>query len=100
MSQSVAAGLLLMVAFAAANIPFLSERVLVVLAWPRPKSLWLRLLELLVLYFIIGGVGLWLEWQAGQIVRQGWEFYVVTTALFLTFAFPGFVYRYLFRHRS
>ena len=39
------------------------------------------------------------EHQAGQIVAQGWEFYAVTAALFVTLAFPGFVYRYLLKHR-
>jgi NADH:ubiquinone oxidoreductase subunit 2 (subunit N) len=31
---------------------------------------------------------------------QGWEFYATTASLFLTFAFPGFVYRYLARRRG
>jgi hypothetical protein len=31
---------------------------------------------------------------------QGWEFYAVTGALFLTLAFPGFVYRYLVAART
>jgi len=35
-----------------------------------------------------------------QIAPQGWEFYAVTGALFLTFAFPGFVYRYLYKNRN
>ena len=35
--------------------------------------------------------------RAGQIAAQGWEFYAITAALFLTFAFPGFVWRYLLR---
>ena len=48
----------------------------------------------------VGGVGLALEQSAGQIYPQGWEFYAVTAALFLTLAFPGFVYRYLLRHRA
>lgn len=100
MSQSASAGFLLVLAFAAANMPFLSERVLAVFALSGPKSLGWRLLELMVLYFLVGGAGLWLEQRAGQIVRQGWEFYAVTTALFLTFAFPGFVYRYLVRRRG
>jgi hypothetical protein len=40
-----------------------------------------------------------LEERAAQSARQGWEFYAVTGALFLTLAFPGFVWRYLFKHR-
>ena len=38
-----------------------------------------------------------LEGRAGQRSAQGWEFYAITGTLFLTFAFPGFVYQYLVR---
>ena len=69
--------------------------------WPLPNGtgLAVRLNELVVLYFLVGILGLALERQAGQIVAQGWEFYAVTAALFVTLAFPGFVYRYLLKHR-
>lgn len=102
MSQTAAIWLVILVALLAANLPFLSERWL--LAGPRPqhgaKPLWARLGELLLLYFVVGGMALLLERRAGQIYPQGWEFYAVTGALFLTLAFPGFVYRYLGKHRS
>jgi hypothetical protein len=39
-----------------------------------------------------------MEASAGQVHPQGWQFYVITAALFVTLAFPGFVYRYLARH--
>ena len=51
-------------------------------------------------YLLAGGVGLYLEQRAGQIAPQGWEFYAITGALFITFAFPGFTWRYLFKHRT
>ena len=66
----------------------------------RPKTLGIRLIELLVFYLLVGALGLLLENRVGQIAAQGWEFYAVTVTLFLTFAFPGFVYRYLFKHRE
>ena len=66
----------------------------------RPKSLAWRLLELVLLYFVVGGIGLALEKSAGQIAPQGWEFYAVTGAMFLTLAFPGFVFRYLVHRRD
>ncbi|MGL6204319.1 MAG: DUF2818 family protein, partial [Giesbergeria sp.] len=56
-------------------------------------------IELLVFYFAVGGLALVLEGRVGQVAPQGWEFYAVTAALFLTLAFPGFVYRYLLRRR-
>lgn len=51
----------------------------------------------MLLYFIIGFLGRWLEQRIGQNAPQGWEFYAVSGALFLTFAFPGFIYQYLVR---
>ncbi|NNU42375.1 DUF2818 family protein [Ramlibacter sp. B156] len=63
------------------------------------KNLGVRLGELVALYLLVGGIGLLLEKRAGQIAPQGWEFYAVTGALFLTFAFPGFVWRYLYKPR-
>lgn len=99
MTQTTSIWLVLGLAFLAANLPFLNERLLAV--WPRgqDKSLWLRLLELFILYLLVGGIGLALEQHAGQIAPQGWEFYAITAALFITFAFPGFVYRYLAQRR-
>jgi hypothetical protein len=55
---------------------------------------------MVVWYFLAGGLGLYLEQQTGQIAPQGWEFYAITGALFITFAFPGFTWRYLFKHRT
>ena len=85
----------------AANLPFLNHRVLVLgpVLQPR-KALIVRMAEMLVLYFIVGGIGLLLEKRAGQIAPQGWEFYAVTGTLFITLAFPGFIYRYLVRRRD
>ncbi len=99
MSQTLQIGLVLVLALLAANLPFVSQRVL--LLGPRhiAKNLAWRLLELVLLYFVVGGIGLALEQQAGQIAPQRWEFYAVTGAMFLTLAFPGFVYRYLLRQR-
>lgn len=61
------------------------------------KSLWLRLLELIILYFIVGAIAFVLESAAGNRFPQGWEFYAINACLFLVLAFPGFVYRYLKR---
>lgn len=100
MSQTAAVWLVVLFAFGAANFPFASTRVLGFFRPKKPKTLGIRLLELLFLYALVGGVGLLLEKRAGQISPQGWEFYAITATMFLTFAFPGFVYRYLFKHRG
>ena len=100
MSQTVAIWLVLLAAFIAANLPFFTSRLLLVVPVRNPKGLALRLVELVVFYFICGGFGLLLEHRAGRISAQGWEFYAVTGSLFLVFAFPGFVWRYLLKQRN
>ncbi|MBX3586817.1 MAG: DUF2818 family protein [Ramlibacter sp.] len=99
MSQTASVWLVILVALCAANLPFLTQRLLLVVPLAQPKNLAMRLGELVVLYFVVGGLGLLLEKHAGQIAPQGWEFYAVTGALFITLAFPGFVWRYLVKHR-
>ena len=97
MDQSLQITLLLLLALVAANLPFISQR-LALLGPHRPtKTLLWRLLELFVLYLMVGLLGLGLEQHAGQIAPQGWEFYAVTLSMFVTLAFPGFVWRYLMR---
>ena len=103
MSLNLTVWLVILVAFVAANLPFINQRLFAVL--PRRqekgrKGFGLQLLEWLVLYFLAGGFFLLLERNAGQIYPQGWEFYAVTAALFLTLAFPGFVYRYLVHRKG
>lgn len=100
MTQTASIGLLMALALLAANLPFVSNRLFGVLALKNPKNLAVRFAELVVWYFVVGGLGLYLEQRAGQNAPQGWEFYAITATLFLTFAFPGFTYRYLFKHRA
>ena len=99
MGQTIPVWLVVMLALLAANLPFVSHRFMAVYRLRSAKSLPLRLLELVLWYFIAGAVALWLEHRGGQIAPQGWEFYAITGTLFITFAFPGFVFRYLFKHR-
>ncbi|HZW22392.1 DUF2818 family protein [Noviherbaspirillum sp.] len=96
MDVSLASWFVIGLAAIAANLPFFNERAfaLIPLRQP-PKSLWLRLLELIVLYFVVGGMAYVLEARMGNAFPQRWEFYAITACLFLVFAFPGFVYRYL-----
>lgn len=98
MSQTTSIWTLIVLAAIAANLPFINQRLMGVLPLRGGrKSLALRLLELVIWYFVVGGIGLALEKSAGQNYAQGWEFYAVTATLFLTLAFPGFVFRYLAR---
>lgn len=103
MSQTASIWLVILAALVAANLPFFSQRLLLLgprASAQRSKPLGLRLLEMLLLYLLVGGLALVLERRVGQIAPQGWEFYAITAALFLTLAFPGFVYRYLLHRRG
>lgn len=99
MSQTASVWLVVVLALLAANLPFFSNRVLAVYPLREAKPLQMRLAEMVFWYFVIGGLGLSLEQHAGQIAPQGWEFYAITGTMFITFAFPGFVYRYLLKLR-
>lgn len=100
MTQTVSVWLVVLLALLAANLPFISNRLFAVVALKAPKNLAVRLAELVVWYLLVGGLGLFLEQRTGQIAPQGWEFYAITGTLFITLAFPGFIYRYLFKRRS
>lgn len=100
MSHDLSVWLVMLTAVLAANLPFVNQRWLAVIPRQGHKHLWTHVLELVLLYLLVGGLGLALEQSGGQIYPQGWEFYATTAALFLTLAFPGFVYRYLLRRRG
>lgn len=92
----MAVWLLIPVAFVAANLPWLSERLFFAF---RPKEgqkrAWQRWAEWLVLYGMVGGVAVGLEVKlTGERYGQDWEFFAVTLCLFLVFALPGFIYRH------
>lgn len=101
MGQTGAVWLVILLACVAANLPFVNHRLLAVGPRLEPrKSLVVRFVELVVMYLLVGAVALALERRAGQIAPQGWEFYAITGTLFITLAFPGFVYRYLMARRA
>lgn len=100
MSQTAAVWFVVLAAVAGANLPFINQRLLAVVPLKAPKGLPVRLVELVLCYLLVGGMALLLEQRAGQIAPQGWEFYAITATLFLTLAFPGFVYRYLFKRHG
>lgn len=97
MGHTAEVWLVIGVALVAANLPFVNERLFVLGPRRDPKSLGWRVLELLLLAALALGLGLLIEARIGQRHAQGWEFYAAAGCLFLTFAFPGFVWRYLRR---
>ena len=97
MSLSLFVACLIFLVLFAANFPFFTQRFFGFYVLPAGKSLAVRLFELLIFYFLVGALALLMEKTAGQIAPQGWEFYAITATVFLTSAFPGFVYCYLLK---
>ncbi|TDY02496.1 DUF2818 family protein [Thiohalophilus thiocyanatoxydans] len=106
--SAVSIWVLLVSAIIAANLPWASERFFFLFTPPGGglKRAWMRLVEWLVLYGLVGLIAVGLEQKAtGERYPQDWEFYAVTFCMFVVFAIPGFVYRYqlrplLHRHRA
>ena len=89
----------------AANLPFVNERLFATIpvkfgAEPLVKPFWVRLIELFILYLIVGSIAYLLEARIGSVFTQKWEFYAVTGCFFIVLAFPGFVFRYLRKHHG
>ena len=99
MNASAAAWLVIVITAVVANLPFANERLFVVGPKLSDKALGWRAVELIVMCAVALGAGFAFEARIGQIQPQHWEFYAAFGFLFLTFAFPGFVWRYL-RRRS
>ena len=109
--MTAAQTLIVVLALLAANLPFATRRIF--FFGPKPvqasgddsnlgdKSLAWRLLELIVLYLLVGMTALLFESRAyGSAYPQGWQFYAVTACLFIVFAYPGFLMRYLWHQRK
>ena len=90
----------MLAAFIAANLPFVTRGLFVFISLPVQKPLKTRLFEWVLYYLFLGGLARLLESHAGQIAPQAWEFYAITATLFLTFAFPGFVFCFLLKRRT
>ncbi len=96
MDVSLSTWFVILLAVLAANLPFLNERVFSIIPIRSAvKPFWLRLVELIVLYAVVGAIAYLLESRAGNVFTQRWEFYAVTGCLFIVLAYPGFVFRYL-----
>jgi hypothetical protein len=90
----------IVVAFIAANLPWISERLFGLIPVKSDKKpVWMTLLEWFALYLLIGLVALGIEKKfTSDIYSQGWEFYASTLCLFIVFALPGFIYRFDLKH--
>ncbi|ALP62523.1 MULTISPECIES: DUF2818 family protein [Paraburkholderia] len=98
--MSAAGWFIVLLALVGANLPFLNQRLFGVMPLKATKkSAWVRIGELIVLYFIVGALGFMLEARAGNRFEQGWQFYAITFSLFIVLAFPGFTFQYLVKRR-
>ncbi|CAG9174384.1 DUF2818 family protein [Cupriavidus pinatubonensis] len=101
MSSPAGGWFVILLALVCANLPFVNQRLFAVipLRWSR-KPLWLRLLELICWYASAGLAGFAVEASLGNAFPQGWQFYAITACMMLVFAFPGFTWQYLVKHRT
>ena len=98
--MSAAGWFIVLLALVGANLPFANQRLFAAIPLrAAKKSVWIRIAEMIVLYFVVGALGFMLEARAGNRFEQGWQFYAVTFSLFLVLAFPGFAFQYLVKRR-
>ena len=98
--MSAADWFIVLLALVGANVPFFNQRLFALVPiGASKKSAWIRIFEMLVLYFVIGMIGFALEARAGNRFDQGWQFYAITFSMFVVFAFPGFTFQYLVKRR-
>ncbi|WP_035053488.1 DUF2818 family protein [Andreprevotia chitinilytica] len=88
--------LICILAALAANMPFISSRLLFGINLAEKHFGW-RLLEWVVYYLLLGLVARLLEGRISEVHSQHWQFYATTLALFAVMAWPGFVWRYFWR---
>lgn len=104
MSNFNAVFILFILSLVAANLPFITDKVLFVLKTDDSKSFWLRFVEWFLMYIVVMAIAIGLETKLHGMAHarvwefwnfsQHWEFYSITLCLFMVFALPGFIYHY------
>lgn len=96
--------LIVALALIAANLPFATRRIFFLGPFPagKPdKSLTWRVIELVAMFLLVGAIAAIFESRSyGGVYPQDWQFYAINTCLFIVFAYPGFVVRYLWHRRK
>ncbi len=87
---------LILLFFVIANLPWFTERLFLAIPLAQNKSVFLRLIELILFYFLSLVIATVFEsrFSGGEVHPQTWEFFVTTFCLFLVLSVPGVVYRY------
>lgn len=91
--------ILLLLALIFANAPFATQKLLGIKTLPS-KHFGHHLIELMIGFALTAILAYLLESRAGAVHSQGWEFYAIAVCLYLTFAFPCFVWRYFWHARN
>jgi len=91
---------LVIVTALAANMPFMNQRICLLGPQRVPKTVTWHLLELCLNAALVFALGRWLESHVSQVAELRWEFFAIWICVFLTFAFPGFTWRYLRKSTS
>jgi hypothetical protein len=90
----------LLLSFVLVNLPWFTQGLFVLIPLKTVKSNGVRFGELLIYILISLGLMIGLELKAtGERYAQDWEFYAVTFFIFVLFAFPGFIYRFIYKTR-
>lgn len=81
-----------------ANLPFFCSRFMGVLPMRARKLGFALFFEVALCYALaLLGLGLVESYLEGLNYKQGWEFYVVVSCLFVVAGFPGFVHHFFWR---
>lgn len=80
-----------------ANLPFVIKGTLLPKVTDGGLALLLRLLEWLAGFLLLLGFAWFLETRSAPFHGQHWQFYVSVLCMYAVFAFPGFVYCFLWR---
>jgi hypothetical protein len=97
-NQTIAVWLLILLSLAAANLPFVNERLfgLFRLTKVAAKPAWLVVVEVLT-YFVL--LGLAFESSLSNPFPNGMTLVTIGFCIFLVLSFPGFVFRYLLKRK-
>ena len=96
MGIDAAQGALLAIAVVAANYPFFNGRFLAFYK-PKQKGMGWEFLEWLAMFALVGVLAYFTEARTSEPHDQKLSFWVIVVCLFALFAFPGFVYRHLWK---
>jgi len=100
-NQTVAVWLLILLALAAANLPFMNERLfgLFSLTKVAVKPVWLVVVEVLVYFVLTAVIGLAFETTLSNPFPNSMTLVTIGFCIFLVLGFPGFVFRYLLKRK-